>query len=360
MAKFLKRLEARLGREALRESKTWIVSKKLILETDEGDLALDIGDVVEVGATPEGDMALKGQAAVVVISDAELASRIADIVVSSDELSDVNFVQKPALDAVMGGEDVGAVVDKLADMGGEEDTVEIGEIDIDKKESVQSKFAKFSKTRMNPAKALVCEAIQIAEGDESALNIAIIKTDVVAKENFEDNAKFMTRVSELGGSVQPGAIEVALNETGKVIGSFDKETNLGMIYPETVFESVEEMTGFESRHVLLVKPVDFGAELTEAQLEEVEASLKTFEESTKTGKDYVTMVEALIGEKVGLTEAATAKVVGTFDSRNLQECVRVYDSKFGKYVAAFKESVEADNFIIETEVEKRFTKRFFN
>lgn len=41
MAKYLNRLSARLARQALAESKAWVVSKKLILETDEGDVELE-------------------------------------------------------------------------------------------------------------------------------------------------------------------------------------------------------------------------------------------------------------------------------------------------------------------------------
>ena len=45
---------------------------------------------------------------------------------------------------------------------------------------------------------------------------------------------------------------------------------------------------------------------------------------------------------------------------SLKECVRVFDTKYGKYVNALKESVAADNFIEETGEAKRFSKRFFN
>ena len=89
-----------------------------------------------------------------------------------------------------------------------------------------------------------------------------------------------------------------------------------------------------------------------------ESCLKKYEESAKSGKDYIEMVNSL--EKAGLKESAIAKVVSTFDSRKLNECVRVYDTKYGKYVNALKESVAADNFIEETGEAKRFSKRFFN
>ena len=86
-----------------------------------------------------------------------------------------------------------------------------------------------------------------------------------------------------------------------------------------------------------------------------EACLKKYEESAKTGADYMALVKGLRG----LKESTIAEIVGSFNDHRLQECVRVYDSKYGKYVKAMKESVDADNFIAETAEAKRFTKRYF-
>ncbi len=354
MAKFLKRLSARVAREALRESakeaKNWIVSRKLILETEEGDIEFDKGETVEIGATPEGDMALNGSAAVVVISDADLAAKIADVVVSSDELSDVNFVEKPALDAVMDGEEVDDVIDSLAD--DDNDEVEVAELDIEQKEAVETKFAKFSENRMNPAKFFVCESILVDETDNAPLNLRLIKTDSVKKESFSEYKKFAGRVAELNGSIQPGKREIALSEAGEIMGAYDTEANAGEIYPENTFESVDAMDNFDAAPAALMQYEDYGD-----NAEVLESALGAFEESAKSGKDYVALVEAV--EKTGLAEEAVAKIVATFDNRSLTECVRAFDTKYGKYVAAFKESVDCDNFIAETGEEKRFTKRFF-
>ena len=361
MAKFLKRLSARLCREALRESakegKSWIVTKKLILETEDADIEFDKGETVEIGATPDGDMALDGSAAVVVISDADLASKIADIVVSSDELSDVKFVEKPALDAVMDGEEVDDVIDSLADAPegeDDDDNIEVAELDVEEKESVESKFAKFSENRINPTKFVVCESILIDEADNSPINMRLLKTDSVKKESFSDYKKFAERVSELKGSLQPGKREIALSEAGEVMGAFDTEANSGEIYPEKTFESADEMDSFDAAPAPMMQDDDMGAET-----EVLESALCAYEESAKSGKDYMALVEALSTEKTGLKEEAIAKIVSTFDNRSLKECVRVYDSKYGKYVAAFNESVDANNFIAETAEESRFTKRFF-
>ena len=92
--------------------------------------------------------------------------------------------------------------------------------------------------------------------------------------------------------------------------------------------------------------------------ESVERILRKYEESSKTGTDYMRMSKLLAAR--GLKESTVAKIVSTFDNKSLKECVRAYDSKYGKYVACFKESVDCDNFIAETKDEKRFTKRFFN
>lgn len=432
MSKYLNRLAARVAREALRESakesKNWIVSKKLILETEEMDVEFEKGDVAEIGATPEGDMAIQGQAAVVVISDADLAAKIADVVVSSDELSDVNFVEKPALDAVMGGEEVEDVIDSLADDDNEE--VEVAELDVEQKESVEAKFAKFSTHRINPERVLACESILVDESDEAPIHMSVIKADRVMRESMTDYAKFAARVSEMKGSLQPGAREIALSESGKVIGAFNKEANSGILFLENEFDSAEAMDGFDVEAAPVMEDFDFGVadfednyevapekwldkceqdgtdaawcaadlydmtgdpfyanfmganpdgsadkpvsyEMLRAHMNEqpafaaescsvaecAERVLKRFEESAKSGADYVRMVNVLAAR--GLAEGVIAKIVATFDNKSLKECVRCFDGKYGKFVAAFKESVDCDNFIAETKEEKRFSKRFF-
>ena len=432
MSKYLNRLAARMARDVLRESakegKSWIVSKKLILETDEGDFEFEKNDEVEIGGNNEGDMVLNGgQAACVVVADEELAKKIADLVVSSDELSDVQFVEKPALDAVVDGEEVDDVIDKLAD--DEDENVETAEMSIEQKESVENKFAKFAKHIMNPVKTIKCESILVDESDEAPLNLALIKHAKTVKESFVDYAKFAARVSELNGSLQPGEREIALTESGKVMGAFDKNASCGTLYSESEIEDDEAMDSFDDSDVNVMEADksfdEFGAEPWEGKeplayleqekemgtdpkwlaadlydmtgdeyfaqflgrdgegkedkpvtyeelemhLEEpafaaeschesVERILRKYEESTKTGADYMRMSKLLAVR--GLKESTVAKIVNTFDNKSLKECVRAYDSKYGKYVACFKESVDCDNFIAETKDEKRFTKRFFN
>ena len=462
MSKYLNRLAARLTRDYLRESakegKNWIVSKKLILETDEGDFELDKNEEIEIGGDNEGNLVLNGgQAACVIVADEELARKIADLVVSSDELSDVEFVEKPALDAVMDGEDVDDVIDKLADndMDSEDeepsntdeiesDDVETAEMSIDQKESVENKFSKFAKNILNPVKTVKCESILVDESDETPLNLALIKRAKTIKENFTDYNSFVTRVSELKGSLQPGKREIALGESGKVIGAFDKNSSSGKLYCEAEFDDVEEMDNFDDSDVnvmdenrwsddpkLFNKQLKnsmaddtneiwdhYGPEEIASKFEELKAEamtpnriaedlalstndpwfkkwnpegndlsmeelenyiyttypdvaaescsvsesiekiLKKYEESTKTGADYMNLTRRL--NKCNLEESVISKIVGTFNNKSLKECVRAYDSKYGKYVACFKESVECDNFIAETKDEKRFTKRFFN
>ena len=435
MSKYLKRLAARTARNQLREAaeqaKNWIVSKTLILEAEgedgeQVDLELQPGDQVEVGASEDGDMAVKTGAAVVVITDPELAAKIADVVVSSDELSDVKFVDKPALDAVMDGEEVEDVIDSLADEEGTD--IEVPEIEVEKKESVEAKFAKFAKHDIRADHVFMCESIQVEEGEPKALNMHVIKADRVMKESYTDYAKFAARVSEMKGSLQPGEREIALRENGKVMGAFNKASNSGILFTEEEFESPEAMDSFEDAPQEMMQEYNFGAEdlpkpdlealspEDKAKLDEllsemnvgsftdvavqtagevwekakelkdtnpaladmfeqyglpavwyawkdsevevpevVEACLKNYEESAKTGADYMALVNGLRG----LKESKIADIVGSFNDCSMEACVRVYDSKYGKYVKAMKESVDADNFIAETAEAKRFTKRFF-
>ena len=369
--KYTNRLKARLAREKLaeaaKEGRNWIVTRKLILETEEGDMEFEPGDVAEVGATDEGDMAVKGNAAVVVISDEDIAKKIADIVVNADELSGVEFQDRSALDALGDGEDMDQVVDDLADAepaedGAEADSVEVPMVKPDQKESVENKFAKFSENRMNPKKFYTCESILVDEESDDALNMFAIKVPGVMKESFNNYAEFAKRVSELKGSIQPGKREIALTEAGEVMGAYDTEDDAGEIYPETSFESAEAMDNFNSEPAGLMDDsfgYDEGCGEGEAEFGECfESVLKTYEESAKSGADYMKLAESLEGLK--LNENHIGEVVSSFNNTLMENCVRAYDTKYGKYVAAFKENVDCSNFIEEAKAENRFTKRFFN
>jgi len=356
MAKYLNRLSARLAREALRESKAWVVSKKLILETDEGDVELEKGDMVDLGATPEGDLAVKSNAAaVVVIADADLASKIADTVVSSDELGDVEFVTKDAVDTVLDGEPVDDVIGKMADEEPEASEVEVAQVDVDKKESVQAKFDKFAANPIAFTKSLKCESILIDEEDEEGINMATLSQDSVAKEPFFGYEEFVARVSELGGSVQPGEVEKALDANGKMIGYFDKAASQGVIYPESGFESEEDMMNVPAEaEPLMGAPLEGEeAEMTDA----VEEALGCYESSEMSGADYMKMVESL--KAANLSESTVAKIAGSFGNRTLAEGCRVFDTVLGKNVCVKESGVDADNWIVESGDEKRFTKRYF-
>ena len=357
MAKYLNRLSARLAREALRESNAWVVTKKLILETDEGDVELNKGDMVDLGATPEGDLAVKSNAAaVVVIADADLASKIADTVVSSDELGDVEFVTKDAVDTVLDGEPVDDVIGKMADEEPETTEVEVGECSVAKKESVQAKFDKFAANPVVFTKSMKCESILVDEGDEDPINLATVSMDKVAKEPYFGYEEFVARVSELGGSVQPGEVEKALDKDGKIIGFFDKASSQGMIYPESQFESDEEMNAVSAEpEALMGDPLE-GDEV--AMEDAVEEALGCYESSEMTGADYMKMIESL--KAANLSESTVAKIAGSFGTRTLAEGCRVFDTAFGKTVCVKESGVDADNWIAEANTEKsRFTKRYF-
>ena len=356
MAKYLNRLSARLAREALRESNAWVVSKKLILETDEGDVELEKGDVVDLGATPEGDLAVKSNtAAVVVIADADLASKIADTVVSSDELSDVEFVTKDAVDTVLDGEPVDDVIGKMADEEPDADEVEVAQVDVDKKESVQAKFDKFAANPIVFTKSLACESILIDEDDNAPIDLATVSQNTVAKEPFFGFEEFAARVSELGGSIQPGEVEKALDKDGNLIGYFDKTAAQGAIYPESSFASEEEMNNAPADAAPVMNEPLEGEEagLSDA----VEEALGCYESSEMTGADYMKMVESL--KAANLSESTVAKIAGSFGNRTLAEGCKVFDTVLGKNVCVKESGVDADNWIVESGAEKRFTKRYF-
>lgn len=351
--KYLKRLAARHAFQNLLESgkNKYIVTRKMILEADDTDTELEVGDEIEVGATENGDMGINtGQAAVVVISDPEIAHRIADSIASADELADIEFVQKNALDSVMDTEDIDGTIEDLAGNEEGDDEVEVAELDV-KEESVDSKFEKIGNNVMSPVKTVACESVLIADEAEK-INLANVKCQKVVTESFADYNTFCEAVSARKGSIQPGSREIALNESSKVMGSWNKEENRGMLFVENEFEDAEAMDAFSTEAEPVMDDMDF-----DDMNDVVEGCLKSYEESAKTGEDYMNMVKTL--EEAKLAEDKIAMIVESFKKPAEVSCVRVFDSKYGKYVNCMKESVAADNFIAETKEEKRFSKRYF-
>lgn len=359
MAKHINRLRARLALGKLAESKnSWIISKDMVLKTESGDLALNKGSIVNMYATHDGKLAVK-EAGVTIVIDDDLADKVADNATSAEELGDVKFVKKSALDAALDGTTVEELIAGLADSDDEDsEEIETAEVDVEEKESVQEKFAKLENgERISDKDALYCEEIEIDEEDDSPINLGDVQADTVNKEEMADYEEYKARISELGGSIQPGQKEIALSADGKVIGYFDTEANSGVIYPDMAFESEEEMDNFSDEPQDLVQPVEFESSLEEPALEAVEEALKAYEESDKSASDYVAMTESLA--KVGLDESVIGKIANTFVSRKLSEgTVVLFDKKFGAVVKSFKESVEANQFAADTAEEKRFSKRF--
>lgn len=355
--KYLARFRARQALDALRESKAWIASKKLVLETEEGDLEIEKGQQVVLGATEDGNVAIKDPTAIVVVTDDELASKIVDAMKSSEDLGDVQFLDKPALDAALEGETVEDLVAGLVDAEEDSDEVEVATVDVDKDSSVEEKCAKIAENVIPlSGKVLEVEAIQIAEEDDAPINLGDVAADAGCAEDVLSYDDFTAKVSEFGGSVQPGEKEIALNAEGKVVGYWDAAANSGKVY-NCEFDSAEDMMGANTDPVAAVQPAAFEAGLDADKLESVEDALKVYEESAKSAKDLFALTESL--EAAGLEESAIASVANSFVSRSMKEGVMVFDTKLGKSVAVFTESVDANNYIAESGAEDRFVKRFF-
>ena len=355
--KYLARFRARQALDALRESKAWIASKKLVLETEEGDLEIEKGQQVILGATEDGNVAIKDPTAIVVVTDDDLASKIVDAMKSAEDLGDVKFLDKPALDAALEGETVEDLVAGLVDAEEDSDEVEVATVDSEEDSSVEEKCEKIAENVIPlTGKVLEVEAIQIAEEDDAPINLGDVTADAGCAEDVISYDDFTAKVAEFGGSVQPGEKEIALNAEGKVVGYWDAAANSGKVF-NCEFDNAEDMMNANTDPVAAVQPAAFEAGLDADKLESVEGALKTYEESAKSAKDLFAMTESL--EQAGLEESAIASVAHSFVSRSMKEGVMVFDTKLGKNVAVFTESVDANNYIAESGEENRFTKRYF-
>jgi len=349
--KYLARFRARQALDKLKESKAWICSKKLVLETEEGDLEIEKGQEVVLGATKSGDVAIKDPTAIVVVTDDELASKIVDAMKNAEELGDVKFMDKPALDAALDGETVEDLVAGLVDTEDDSDEVEVATVDTEEDSSVEEKCEKIAENVIPlTGKVLECEAIQIAEED-GPINLGDVTADNGCAQDVASYEEFTAAAT----SIVPGETELALDSEGKVVGYWNTASNTGKVF-NCSFDSADDMMNANTDPVAAMGPAEFEAGLDADKLESVEEALKTYEESAKTAKDLFAMTESLTG--VGLDESAIATVAGSFVSRNLKESVTVFDTKLGKTVAAFKESADANQYIVESGTEDRFVKRF--
>ena len=352
----MKRYNARLALQKLKESKTWIVKRHMLLETEDADLELNPGDPVILGATEEGEVAIKDPKAVVIIADDAVASEVIDSITNSETLSGVNFIDKSALDAALDGTSVEEIIDALADS--EDDSVETAVTSTADDMSVEEKCEAIAENIIPSKGAMYCERAYIAEDEGEDLELASIKTpteDVIEMNQYDE---FSAKVAELGGSIQPGAKEIALNDKGLVMGYYDQEAQAGKIFPTVTFADPEEMSNYEAgqsdeaRSVVQDDP-----DLESCEESVIEEAFKVYEESAKSVKDLDVMTESLV--KAGVKEEALGKIANTFVKQGLKEGVNVFDTKLGKVVACFSERVDADNYIAESGNETRFTKRFF-
>lgn len=356
--KYVNRMRARLALGKLAEMKNaWIVSKDMKLVTESGDMELKKGAIVEAYATTNGHLAIR-EAGITVVLDDEIAPTTMDNIVSAAELGDVKFVKKSALDSALDGETIDNLVAGLVDGEEDSDDVERAEVDTEEKESVESKFAKLeSVERITEDGALQSDEVQIADEPDAPIDLGTVEADKVAKDEVTDYEEFKSMVQGMNGTVAPGDSEIAFNADGKVVGYFDTAAGNGVVYPDTTFNSAEDMNNFSGEPEALVQPAEFESTCSEEELAQVEESLKAYEESDKSGADYMTFVESLT--KAGLEESVIGKVANSFVSRNLAEgTVTMYDTKVGSIVRSFKENVEANQFAADAKEEARFTKRF--
>ncbi len=356
--KYVNRMRARLALGKLAEMKNaWIVSKDMKLVTESGDMELKKGAIVEAYATTNGHLAIR-EAGVTVVLDDEIAPTTMDNIASAAELGDVKFVKKSALDSALDGETIDNLVAGLVDGEEDSDDVERAEVDTEEKESVESKFAKLeSVERITEDGALQSDEVQIADEPDAPIDLGTVEADKVAKDEVTDYEEFKSMVQGMNGTVAPGDSEIAFNADGKVVGYFDTTAGNGVVYPDTTFNSAEDMNNFSGEPEALVQPAEFESTCSEEELAQVEESLKAYEESDKSGADYMTFVESLT--KAGLEESVIGKVANSFVSRNLAEgTVTAFDTKHGAVVKALSENVDMNNWIADTKAEGVFTKRF--
>lgn len=374
MAKYIERAKARLGRNKIAESNILLAGRtmKLCLEDAENnvenELIINKGSQVILGAVAdengEANLAINTPSVIAIISDEELQGEIINALVSAEELTDVNFVNKAVIDAALDGLSVEDIVVALADGDlNEANEIEVATVSPNGENAfdVKVNIANNNVIEETSKKVMRCEEVGFAddESEEIVLNDVELEDtiEIVPISNYEE---FKDEVNSINGTVQLMDDQtVAINNEGKVVGYINQETGEGAFYPQNEFDNVDEMNAFikannEVNHNL-IKDAEWEANLSDAAYNAVNDALKAYESSEMTFKDLAKLESSLA--KVGIKESAA--LVNSFVRLNKESKVAVVDLHSGKMVRAFAESAEldCDNFIAEGP-KGRFAKRY--
>lgn len=306
----ISQLRDKMALNKLQENK-FLVLEDMELETREGSVKYGMGEEIVLGANKDEDLVVREIDKLYVIEDPEVAKEVVENCVCKEELSDVKYKKFTILEAkdmrITSSNLVKAVADEdeiraaLKDMKKRKEAlfeikqtgVNLPYVEVAKPMDIESKKAKLREnvfTAEDKANYEYVEAVEISESPESAKGCILLDTMKVIGEAAKDHKNvasaddFMNDVKNLEGEVEPAEDKKLVGKKGEVvIGVFDPETSVGVIFPAGQFKDVKELEdAMKDTGINLKDEVDLEKFIQIGKDGEVEAELDAYEKSDKS------------------------------------------------------------------------------
>lgn len=305
----ISQLRNKMALNKLNENK-FLVLEDMELETRTGSIKYGMGEEIVLGANQDEDLVVREIDKLYVIEDPTLAKEIVENCVCKEELSDVQYKKFTILEAkdmrITSSELVKSVADEdeirtaLKDLKKRKESlmeikqngVNLPYVEVVKPLDLESKKAKLRENVMvaeDKANYDFVEAVEISESPASAKGCILLDTIKVMGEAAQDhkNVKsaddFMNDIKALEGEVEPEDTKLIGKKGEFVVGMFDTNTNVGVIFPAGKFEGAKELEkAMADTGIKLKDEVDLEKFIQMGQEDAVEDELNSYSASEKT------------------------------------------------------------------------------
>lgn len=307
--KHIRQLKDKMTLNKLQENK-FLVLEDMELETRTSSTKYYMGEEIVLGANEDEDLVVREIDKLYIIEDPEVAKEVVENCVCKEELSGVQYKKFKITEAkdmrITSSDMVKSVADEeeickaLKDVKKRKESlmeikqtgINLPYLEVIKPMSLEEKKAKLrGKMFVSESKdnCEIVEAVEIIEAPESAKNCVLVDTIKVIGEAAEDHKnvksadEFMNDVNELEGKVEPMEDKMVGKKGEFVVGMFDPNTNIGVIFPAGKFKDVKELeAAMKDSGVKLKDEVDLEKFIALGKDNEVEAELDAYEASEKT------------------------------------------------------------------------------
>lgn len=298
MGKYIEMAKRNRAVANLKES-SFFAAKGMKLRTAEGELNVDQGEELNLGADENDNLVVREVNTVLVVNDEKLAEALLNNVICKKQMSEVKHTVQPLnrLTESLVGANIDNRVKSTVDNAMNGFTQSTIEKNMDLSPAFKAKT--IAGNKMSSKNGKLVEAITIFEDDDDEIEVDNLQVyNDNAPVNVDNEADFVNNVNNMGGDVVANmnteAFDAANTLIGKVnvefIGAFNKETGEGVIFPDKKFNNVEDLAAAIENSANKINPVndfDWEDDATDENYNGVEECLREFVECGNCDEETV-------------------------------------------------------------------------